>query len=92
MCLCCGQDRIVGERHRGYRTATQAFLGHEAHAQLASLPRVEAARLDAEDLYRELLRQYLLARDGAQQLLLAVTGDAGNADDLARVHIQVNVA
>ena len=85
-----GQQRIVGERHLRHRAAAQPFLGHEREAERAPLRRVEAARRGAEDRHGVRFRERALARQRRHQFLLAVARHAGDADDLARAHRQVD--
>ena len=87
-----GEERVVGERHRRHRAAAEALFGHEGHAEPPPPPGRQPAGLDAADLHGEFLRQRLLARDHAQQLLLAVARYAGDADDLAGVNVEMEVA
>ena len=85
------KEGVLGERQAGDRPPAQALLGHEAHAQGPPAGRVEVAHILAAHAHRLVIPHHLFARDGPQQLLLAVARDPGNAHDLTAAHLQADV-
>src|SRR5208282_2711922 len=73
------------------RTATQPLLRHEGQPETASRGRVESSHRNAIEDDRLGVRHRTLARQGAEQLALAVAGYARDADDLAAAHREVDV-
>jgi hypothetical protein len=86
-----GQQRVVGQRQVGHCAAPEPLFRHETETELAPAGGIEPAGILPEqaDGARRSTRQ--LARNRFQQLLLAIAGDPGDADDLAAAQRQLDV-
>ena len=82
------QQQVVRQSQGGHGSAAQALLRHKMKAKLAPPARVQARCVGFANADRGRWRPRVLARQGIQQLLLAVAGDPGNAHHLARAHLQ----
>ncbi|OIQ81149.1 hypothetical protein GALL_370780 [mine drainage metagenome] len=86
-----GQQGVGRQVHLGHRAAAQPLLGH--HAQAGGAARGDTARRRTEQPHAPATRRpRVLARQQREQLLLAVAGDTGDADDLAGAHRQIDTA
>src|SRR6185503_4301640 len=88
--LCARREqRVVGQRELGDGTAALALFGHVGEAMAA--PRGDAEMADANAIDRDGVgARRALARERCEELALAVAGNAGDADDLARPHVEVD--
>ncbi len=84
------QQQVIGQTQRRYRATTQAFFGDEVQAQPAPRSRPGARYIHAVNQHRTQRRSAVFTRERAQQFLLAVTRYAGNAQNLARTHLQAD--
>ncbi len=84
-----GKQRVLGQRHLRHRAVAQPFLGHVAQAERATLARPQPPDRRAVDRDRRGRRQQL-AGQSRHQLALAIAADAGDADDLAGAHREVD--
>ena len=83
--------RVLRERHLGHRGVAVALLGHEAQAQRAPLRGAELADRRRRRCGSRLGVGQALAGQAPQQLVLAVAGDAGDAEDLAGRDLEADV-
>ena len=87
-----GQHDVLGQRESRNGAMTQPLLGHKGGAQLAALGHAEPAGGLAVRCMTASARLVLaLARDGIEELGLAVAGNAGDGDDFAAVHLQRDI-
>jgi hypothetical protein len=70
----------------------EPFLGHEGGAEATALGDREMGRGLAVDDDLRRVEQPPLAREQREQFVLAVAGDAGDAEDLAAFHFEADVA
>ena len=86
-----GEQRVVGKAQRRHRAAAEPLLRHEGQARVAPLRGIEVPdRAAAADRIVLGVADGDLAGERREQFLLAVAGDAGDADDLAGAHLQVD--
>ena len=85
------QQGVVRQAHRRHRAAAQPLLGHEVQALAAPPARRLSRDVAAEQADRARRGTRVFAREHRHQLLLAVAGDAGDADDLAGTHVEIQV-
>lgn len=86
-----GQQRVLRQLHARRGAVAEPFLRDEGRAQLAALGDREVAGGDA--FYHDgagVVRQALAGERG-EQLVLAVAGDAGDAEDLAALQLERDV-
>jgi len=83
--------RVVGERHRRDRGPTQALLGDEAQSEPSTCGRAEPRGGSSAHAYRRAVRRRPFARQGREQLLLAIAGNSGDAEDFAAAHGQPDI-
>ena len=81
-----GQHGVVGEREVRHGGVAVALLGHGAEAEAAAGAGAEVADRLAVEADRGGVADRGLAGEREQQLVLAVAGDAGDAEDLAGAH------
>ena len=82
------QQRVLRQREGRHGTAAEPLLGNEVQAGGAPRARRGARDVALEELDRAGRRAPVLARDRRHQLLLAVAGDAGDADHLAGANVE----
>ena len=88
-----GEQRVVGERHLRHRAAAEPLLRARSRSRArAAAPASHAARRRCRRCTIALrVAHRRLAGERRQQLLLAVAGHAGDADDLAGAHGEIDV-
>ena len=86
-----GQQRVFGQFHARRGAVAQPLFRHECRAKLAALgDRQMSGRVALDDDGAGVLRQSL-PRKCCEQLVLAVAGDAGDAQDFTTLQLQRDV-
>src|SRR5258708_4991123 len=86
-----GEQGILRKLHAWRGAVTQALFGHESRAKLASLRDGKMPGGSAVDHHRAGVLGQPFARKRREQLVLSVTGDAGNAQDFATFQLERDV-
>ena len=86
-----GQKRVLGQLHPRRGAVAEPLLGHERRAQLAALGDRQMAGGDAFDHDRAGILRQPLAGKRRKQFVLAVAGDAGDAQDFAALQFERDV-
>ena len=84
-----GQDEVVLERETEYQSEPLAVARHERHAGPLEVARPRSGHLAAAKLDGAAHR-LAQSGQGLDQLVLAVAGDAGDAEDLARPDVEAD--
>ena len=90
LALAAAEHAIVDQAHLGHGGVAVALLGHAAQAEHPPPGGAESADRGAVDADRGLRRDGALARQRQQQLVLAVAGDPGDAEDLAGADLEAD--
>ncbi len=85
------QKRVFGKFHARGGAVTEPLFGHESRAKLAPLRDGQMSRRFTVDHHRAgVLRQPLAGKCG-EQLILPITGDAGDAQDFTTLQFERNM-
>ena len=86
-----GQQRVLGKPHARRGAVAEPLLGNEGRAKLAPLRDRKVPRgLPVDDDGAGILRQPF-SRQSGEKFVLAVAGDAGDAQDFATLELEGNV-
>ncbi len=86
------QQGILGKFHARRGAVTQSFFGHESGAKLAALRDGKMSRGNSVDHHRAGVLRQPLSRQRCEQLILAVAGDAGDAQDFTTFQFKRDVS
>src|ERR1700722_15802033 len=87
-----GEQRIVSERHRRHRAAPQTLLRYESQPQGAASRRTHVIDTYPAQADRAAVGADGLPRERREQFFLTIARYAGDADDFAAAHREVDLA
>ena len=85
------QQQVVRQAQRRHSPATEPLFGHKMQTELAPHAGVQCRHVRVAQANRPGSRAAVFTRQGVQQLLLTVAGDAGDTHHFARSNLDRNI-